>query len=104
MAADHVANCVLAHETSFDTLDVERLRTAVSNSLGIQIFTDGGFVNGTGAIAIVFTVVEAKGHSFKNTQAGVRGRLVRNAKSAFEMEVLALDWALEFLASLAMLS
>ena len=59
------------------------------------MFTDGGLMDGTGAAAAVFTAVLQRGETFERLQIRVCGQLVRNAKTAFQMEVLALDWTLE---------
>ena len=42
-AADHVANCVLAHGKDFNTVDINKLRLQLTQAVGLQIFTDGGF-------------------------------------------------------------
>ena len=96
-AADHVANCVLSHGTDFDTLEVDGLVAGLTDGIGIQVFSDGGFADGVGAAAVVVSLVFAEEDSLRTRILGARGHLVRDAKSAFHTEVVALDLAIEIL-------
>ena len=56
--ADHVANCALDEKEDVDTLSLGSVREALSKSIGLQIFTDGGFMCGPISIeiAVSFTI------------------------------------------------
>jgi hypothetical protein len=95
-AADHVANCVLAEGANVDTLREEEFAMHLQQSTAIQVFSDGGFVSGTGAAAFVIVAVTDAGEEFQCELIGARGVLVKDARSAFHMEVLALELAIEF--------
>ena len=96
-AADHVANCVLAHRIDYDTLRMEDLQASIPHCIGLQVFTDGGYVNGLGAAAAVFNVVSASNGMFHSSLMGVCGQYMSSAQSAFHAEVTALDLALDAL-------
>ena len=48
-AADHVANCVLAGQSNVDIVSEAETLELLSESIRLQICTDGGFVHGVGA-------------------------------------------------------
>ena len=115
-AADHVANCVLAHSSDIDTLGDEVRQQICHSTVGIQIFCDGGYVGGRGASAFVVCIVKpreiARADSddpctlrqagFETKLLGARGILIERATSSFQAEALALDAAVEWVAKLAL--
>lgn len=99
-AADHVANCVLAHKTDFNTLNLEQLQRELGSAIGLQVFTDGGYNESLGAAAVVFNLIVEDAGKTQSKQLGVRGQLMAEAISAFHTEVAALDEALTILRQL----
>ena len=73
----------------------------VQNSIGLQIFCDGGYVQGKGAAAFVVAAIHANGESVETKIVGARGLYMTTACSAFHAEVTALDIATEFVIQLA---
>ena len=101
-AADHVANCALAHDTDIETLkDVDL--AGLQQSIGLQVFSDGGFADGVGVAAFVILRIDSAGEGLRSSTVGARGCVIRNARSAFHAEVAGLDLATEFILRLAKL-
>jgi len=96
-AADHVANCVLAGQADVNALQDEDVCRCAQTATAIQVFSDGGYVHGLGAAAIVIVAVREEGGQFHHEIVGARGVLVKPARSAFQMEVMALDMAIAVL-------
>ena len=99
-AADRVANCVLSRQGDVDTLDDAIVLECMRSAIGLQVFSDGGLAQGLGAAAFVVTAVHHVNSSFEYSVLGARGILLRNARSAFQAEVLALDIAIEYISKL----
>ena len=102
-SADHVANCVPAARADICTLDKSRICESRSSACGLQVFSDGGFVQGRGAAAFVVTSVHCVGDELVQESLGARGVWMQGAVSAFQAEVIALDLATDFVASLQIL-
>ena len=99
-AADHVANCVLDKGADICTLSKQQALCIMKNSIGLQVFCDGGYVQGKGAATFVVCAVIDHDGVFKDKIIGAEGYFMSNAHSAFHAEVTALDVATEFLVKL----
>ena len=74
--------------------------TGLKASTKKKVFTDGGFVNGVGAVAAVFHLVYRSGDGFESSLQGVLGKYMSSPQSAFHAEAAALDLALEVVCAL----
>ena len=99
-AADHVCNCVLAGAKDIDTLDTNAAARLIRTAVGLQIYTDGGFIGHVGAAAfVVYGIFDGDG-AFQIELIGARGVFIDGSRSAFHAEVSALDLATEWLVEL----
>jgi hypothetical protein len=96
-AADHVANCVMHDNCDIDTLQMSDFSEDAADTVGYQVFTDGGFAGGSGAIGVVFHRIRFNGIGFESIPMGALGRRLHSATSAFFTEVAALELALDTL-------
>ena len=94
--ADHVANCVLHHETSFQSLSADCISKRVSKAVGVQVYTDGGLQSGRGSTGIVIMIVDDMGAELKSEIVGYAGQHFHPAHTSCQTEVSALDWATEY--------
>ena len=63
----------------------------------IQVYTDGSFVDGRGAAAMVIVCVRDSAQNFESELLGSKGWHLQKLQSAFHSEVSALDAAIELL-------
>ena len=92
-----MANYSLQNQRSINTFSRAKLFEALQGALGLQVFSDGGYAGGSGSIGVVFAVVRQSDHGLRVTPFAVLGEFIPEAKSAFQMETLALDAATEAL-------
>ena len=100
-AADPVANCVFAAAQNISTLGENELIDNLQGVVGIQVYSDGGYVEGIGAAAFVILLIRDTGEQLAPILFGARGIMMANAQSAFHAEVAALDAATEILEQIA---
>ena len=100
-AADLVADHVIASKSDVSTFNKEDLRGCWASGCGIQIYTDGGFCDGIGSIAVVVIQVRWDAEQVHRKILGVRGKYVATATSSFQMELAALEMATEAIEEVA---
>ena len=99
--ADHIANCALAGKADVDTLSRADVTEHLNNAVALQVFSDGGYVNGAGAAAFVVVGIFPCDTGFRAEILGARGVWYSEAYSAFHMEVEALGMATRCVVDLA---
>ena len=99
-AADYVANHVLYHGLDVDSLDEEAAAEILRGSVGLQIFSDGGYAGRRGAVGVFFFAVQLAGTAYERKLLGSRGYSISGCTSAFCAEVIGLDIATETAARL----
>ena len=104
-AADHIANHILDHRRDEAVWKEEVVLERLHDILGLQIFSDGGYAardgqERVGAAAVVIVVIPRDGETENAYIAVWAGWYLKNARSAFEAEVVALEKAVGLMQSL----
>ena len=99
--ADYLANYALAEKTSGSTLTPDLLQqmfvTTRADKGAVQVFTDGGYTTTGGAYGIQMVAWSERDGMIHRRVAGYLYAYFPDAHSAFQMEVMALDRAVELM-------
>ena len=95
---DVVCNWVLAKRADIVKLETSDAIEAVARGGALQLFCDGGFVAGIGALSFVVHVY-GKGPG-PCRQIGYIGKFIPQARSAFQAEITALQLAIEWMSAI----
>jgi len=93
--ADHLASYCLSAREDGGILTADSFRHALVNSVALQFFTDGGFVRGAGgAVGVQLIAHYWEKGCLQRRMVGCKYMYKMDAVSAFELELLALETAL----------
>ena len=102
--ADYLANYVMAQEACGSTLTPDCLRqisaTALAEKSALQIFTDCGYTAKGGAYGIQMVAWSERDGMVHRHMVGYLYAYFPDAHSAFQMEIMALDKAVELMCAL----
>ena len=97
IGADYLANCALQAQMAGGTITNEMVQQCLHEKKVLQFFTDGGYKSPAGAFSVQLVEHYFDNGTAKRHMIGYWCETVCDARSAFEMELLALDKAVEFL-------
>ena len=96
--ADYLANLAMSTQSCGGNLNAEAVRQAFAGNVALQFFSDGGFNGRSGAFGVQLLAHSMHNGMKKPRMIGFLYKYVPEALSAFQMEILGLDAAVELLA------
>ena len=87
-------NWVFASEGDISNFDLQDIADRLKCREHLQIHSDGGYKENTGAAAVVFLTFALNDGMWTASVLGYFGVLITNAKSVFQAELLAADMAI----------
>ena len=96
--AEFLANHALRHKITAGTISVQEIRKELPEALALQIFTNRGFRGGAGSFGIETVIRKlAHGQVSRSCLGHCWHEYSDGARSAFQMELMGLDRAVEII-------